>query len=128
MPHPLDPLRRVYRIMSPRCVASPVPKRAARKSGNRKTRHRSGPGKPLNSGKANSINMTELRVSGHVRRVGNSLALLIPLPDARKAGISAGDPVDAVIHSGVPDALGLLADFPYRPFERAKEGLWRDRI
>ena len=72
--------------------------------------------------------MRELRVSGHVRRVGNGLALLIPVGEAKKAGIAAGDPVDAVIHSGVPDAFGLLKDLSYRPFDRRKEGLWRDRI
>ncbi len=72
--------------------------------------------------------MKTLRVSGHIRRVGNGLALLIPVKDARNAGISAGDPVDAVIQSGVPDAFGLLKDLPYEPFDRRKGGLWRDRI
>lgn len=72
--------------------------------------------------------MRELRVSGHIRRVGNGLALLIPVAEAKKAGIAAGDPVDALIQSGVPDAFGLLADLPFRPFSRPKEGLWRDRI
>jgi hypothetical protein len=72
--------------------------------------------------------MTELRVSGHVRRVGNSLAVLIPVREARKAGLSAGDPVDALIQSGVRDAFGLLKGLPYRPFRRSNEGLWRDRI
>ena len=72
--------------------------------------------------------MTELRVSGHIRRVGNGLALLIPVREARKAGLTAGDPVDAVIQSGIPDAFGLLKHLPYRPFERGKERLWRDRI
>ncbi len=72
--------------------------------------------------------MTELRVSGHIRRVGNGLALLIPLRDARRAGFSPGDSVDALIQSGVPDAFGLLKDLPYQPFERKKDGLWRDRI
>jgi hypothetical protein len=72
--------------------------------------------------------MTELRVSGHIRKVGNGLALLIPLRDARKAGLSAGDPVDVLIRSGVPDAFGLLKDLPFRSFERSKDGFWRDRI
>lgn len=67
-------------------------------------------------------------MSGHIRRVGNGLALLIPVGEAKKAGLAAGDPVDAVIQSGVADAFGLLRDLPYRPFERRKEGLWRDRI
>jgi hypothetical protein len=90
--------------------------------------HRSEGKKRLSSRKTNSINMTELHVSGHIRRVGNGLALLIPLREARKAGLSAGDPVDAILKSGVPDAFGLLEDLPYRPFERAKEGFWRDRV
>jgi hypothetical protein len=83
---------------------------------------------PLYRGKTNSINMRELRVSGHIRRVGNGLALLIPVAEARRAGLSAGDPVDAVIQSGVTDAFGLLKDLPYRPFQRSKEGLWRERV
>ncbi|HEV2519330.1 MAG TPA: hypothetical protein VGX00_01745 [Thermoplasmata archaeon] len=72
--------------------------------------------------------MTPFRIAGHVRRVGNGLALMIPLREARRAGLAAGDPVDAVLQSAVADAFGLLADLPYRPFERAKEGFWRDRI
>ena len=84
--------------------------------------------KALSPRKANSFNMNELHVSGHVRRVGNSLAVLIPIGDARKAGISTGDPVDVLIRSGVPDAFGLLKGLPYAPFERRKRGLWRDRI
>jgi hypothetical protein len=83
---------------------------------------------PSYSCKTSSINVRELRVSGHIRRVGNGLALLIPVREARRAGLSAGDLVDAIIQSGVPDAFGLLKDVPYRPFERSKEGLWRDRI
>ena len=82
----------------------------------------------LNPRKADSISVRELRVSGRIRRVGSSLALLIPTRDALKAGLSAGDPVDAVLRSGVADAFGLLKDLPYRPFERSMEGLWRDRV
>lgn len=93
-----------------------------------KSEHRSRGGLPLRARKTNSINMSELHVSGHIRRVGNGLALLIPLREARKARLSAGDPVDAVLRSGVPDAFGLLEDLPYRPFKRARETLWRDRI
>lgn len=72
--------------------------------------------------------MKILRVSGRVRRVGSALVLLIPVKDARNAGISAGDPVDAVIQNGVPDAYGLLKDLPYEPLDRRKGGLWRERI
>ena len=84
--------------------------------------------KALSPRKADSFNVTELHVSGHVRRVGNSLAVLIPIAEARKAGISTGDPVDVLIRSGVPDAFGLLKGLPYVPFERRRRGLWRDRI
>jgi antitoxin component of MazEF toxin-antitoxin module len=69
-----------------------------------------------------------MRVSGHIRRVGNGLALLIPVRDARRAGLSAGDSVDAVIRSGVPDAFGLLRDLRFHPFARRREGVWRDRV
>ncbi|MCI4347280.1 MAG: hypothetical protein L3J97_01510 [Thermoplasmata archaeon] len=72
--------------------------------------------------------MSEIRVSGHVRRVGNGLAILIPVRDARRAGLSVGDPVDALVRSGVADPFGLLKDLPYRPFRRAKEAMWRGRI
>lgn len=72
--------------------------------------------------------MPELRISGNVRRVGNSLAVLIPIAAARQAGISTGDPVDVLIRSGVPDPFGLLKDLRYEPFERRKGALWRDRL
>ena len=94
----------------------------------RATAHRSESNQSVRPRKTNSINVTELHISSHVRRVGNSLALPIPLKEARRAGLSAGDPVDAILRSGVPDAFGLLADLPYKPFERAKEALWRDRV
>ena len=84
--------------------------------------------KDLSRRKTDSLNVRDLRVSGHVRRVGNGLALLIPVAAAKKAGIAAGDPVDAVIHSGVADAFGLLRGHRFQSFERRKEGLWRDRI
>ena len=94
----------------------------------RPTAHRSSKAKPLSRRKTNSINVTQLRVSGKLRRVGNGLALLIPVRDARRAGMAAGDPVDATILSGVEDAFGLLSDLPSRPFNRRKEGLWRERL
>lgn len=78
--------------------------------------------------KTDPVGITQLQVSGRIRRVGNGLALWIPARDARKAGLAAGDPVDAVIRRGVLDAFGLLSDLPYRPFERRKEGQWRERL
>jgi hypothetical protein len=100
-----------------------------RKAGDKSTvRHRSTQGKSLTPRLTNPINVRELRVSGRIHRVGNGLAVLIPVAEAKRAGLAAGDPVDAVIQSGVPDAFGLLKDLPYRPFDRRAEGLWRDRI
>ncbi len=72
--------------------------------------------------------MATLHVSGHVRKVGSALAVLIPVKEARKAGLTAGDPVDVDIRSAIPDSFGLLADLPYRRFDRSKDLLWRDRI
>lgn len=70
----------------------------------------------------------KLRLRARVRRVGNSIALIIPAKAAREAGLRAGDQVEASIQVRGPDPLGLLKDLPYEPFERRKEGLWRDRI
>lgn len=74
------------------------------------------------------IDVVEIRVGGHIRRVGNGLALLIPAKEARRAGLTAGDAVDAVIRSSPADAFGLLRNLPYSPFDRSKERNWRDRL
>lgn len=70
----------------------------------------------------------EIRVTGRVKRVGNSMAFFIPAAQAKKAGIIEGQTVDATIRPKVPEVFGLLKDRPYIPFDRRKEGLWRDRI
>lgn len=72
--------------------------------------------------------MTPTRVSGQVRRVGQGDTLKIPLCGARRAGLSAGDSVDAVDQTVVSDPFGLLADLPYLPFQRAREGFWSRRF
>ncbi|HKS59155.1 MAG TPA: hypothetical protein VJS68_00060 [Thermoplasmata archaeon] len=72
--------------------------------------------------------MTEVHVQGVVRRVGNSLAVIIPAEDARRAGMTPGTPVDAQIRPAVSSPLGLLKGLAYKPFDRHKEMLWRDRI
>ena len=63
-----------------------------------------------------------------VRKVGNSLAILIPAETARKVGLAEGDEVEADLQKaqdeGLARALGLLADLPYEPFSR--EGLYDD--
>jgi len=70
--------------------------------------------------------MTSLDIVGTVRRLGNSLALVIPAREARRAGIRPGGRVRAHVETDAPAPLGLLADLDYQPF--AREGLWRDRI
>lgn len=63
-----------------------------------------------------------------VRKVGNSLAILIPAATARQGGLEEGDEVEAELQkapaAGLSAALGLLADLPYEPFSR--EGLYDD--
>jgi antitoxin component of MazEF toxin-antitoxin module len=72
--------------------------------------------------------MTETTVAGRITRVGNSLALFIPAEMARRAGLGAGDRVEATIHSSVPEPLGLLAEISREPFRRRKEEPKHDRI
>jgi antitoxin component of MazEF toxin-antitoxin module len=72
--------------------------------------------------------MEPVRVAGTVRRVGNSLAVLIPVADARRAGLVAGSPIDAEIRPRSVEALGLLKAAKHRPFDRHEEDLWRERL
>jgi hypothetical protein len=66
-----------------------------------------------------------IHVLGRVRRVGNSLALLIPAQEARRAGLEPGDAVDAELRPRPTGAYGLLKGIlPYERFSR--EGLYRD--
>lgn len=73
-------------------------------------------------------NVTGIEVAGHVHRVGNSLAIVIPAKDARRAHLKEGDPVHAVLRVDVPPPFGLLKGKVKTDFNRRKEGLWRDRI
>jgi hypothetical protein len=70
----------------------------------------------------------EIVVVAPVRKVGNSLAVLIPAKDAKRAHISEGVPVRARVTVEVPEPLGLLKGIAKGHFDRKKEGLWRDRI
>jgi hypothetical protein len=69
-----------------------------------------------------------LDLVGRIRKVGNSLALLIPAKEGRRAGLREGQTVRAHLEPELPEPLGLLADLPYEPFDRHREGLWRDRL
>jgi antitoxin component of MazEF toxin-antitoxin module len=72
--------------------------------------------------------MDEIEVVGPVRRMGNSLALVIPSKDARRAHISEGDPVRARVSVEVPQPFGLLKGVAKGSFDRRKEKQWRDRL
>ncbi len=72
--------------------------------------------------------MNEIEVVGPVRRMGNSLAVVIPSKDARRAHISEGVPVRARVSVDVPKAFGLLKGVAEGSFDRRKEKQWRDRL
>jgi len=67
-------------------------------------------------------------VAGVVRRMGNSLAVIIPADQARRAGLVAGIPISAEIQPRPVEVLGILKGGKFRPFDRHEDGLWRDRI
>jgi hypothetical protein len=72
--------------------------------------------------------MEEIEVVGPVRRMGNSLAVVIPSKEAKRAHITEGIPVRARVSVEVPRPFGLLKGIARGPFGRRKEGLWRDRL
>ena len=72
--------------------------------------------------------MDEIEIVGPVRRMGNSLAVIIPSKDARRAQITEGVPVRARVSVQVPRPFGLLKGIARGSFNRRKEGGWRDRI
>lgn len=72
--------------------------------------------------------MEEVEVIGEVRKMGNSLAVIIPSKAAKRANIREGVPVRAKVSVGIPEPFGLLADRSKGSFDRRKERLWRDRI
>lgn len=72
--------------------------------------------------------MPETKLIGRVTRVGNSLAVFIPAETVRKAGLAAGDRVQATLQSSIVDPFGLLSDLDTKPFVRHNEERKRDRI
>jgi hypothetical protein len=72
--------------------------------------------------------MEEIEVVGPVRRMGNSLAVVIPSKEAKRAHITEGIPVRARVSVEVPQPFGLLKGIARGSFDRRKEGLWRDRL
>lgn len=65
---------------------------------------------------------------GTVRKMGNSLAVIIPSKAAKRARITEGVPVRAKVSVEVPEPFGLLSGMAKGSFDRRKEGLWRDRV
>ena len=72
--------------------------------------------------------MDEVEVVGTVRKMGNSLAVIIPSKAAKRARIMEGIPVRAKLSVEVPEPFGLLSGLAKGSFDRRKEGLWRDRL
>ena len=72
--------------------------------------------------------MDEIEVVGPVRRMGNSLAVIIPSKAAKRANITEGVPIRARVSVEVPEPFGLLSGLTKGSFNRRKERLWRDRI
>ena len=72
--------------------------------------------------------MSEIEVVGPVRRMGNSLAIVIPSKAAKRAHITEGIPVKARVSIEVPEPFGLLKGVAKGSFDRRKERLWRDRL
>lgn len=72
--------------------------------------------------------MENTEVNGRVLRVGNSLAILVPSKEAKKSDLHEGDHVSITLRKSVVEPLGLLKGIYDGPFNRRKEGLWRDRI
>ncbi|HLE46878.1 MAG TPA: hypothetical protein VI818_01170 [Candidatus Thermoplasmatota archaeon] len=72
--------------------------------------------------------MPRIHVRARVRRVGNSLAILLPAAQVKDAGLQAGQTVEAEIETDVRSPVGLLKHIPYEEFQRSKERAWRDRL
>jgi antitoxin component of MazEF toxin-antitoxin module len=70
----------------------------------------------------------EASVTGRITRVGNSLAVFIPAETARRAGLAAGDHVEATLESKPLAPFGVLSDIATEPYHRRKEEGRRDRI
>lgn len=63
---------------------------------------------------------TDIHLVAPVRRVGNSLAVIIPAEDARRAGLVEGSIVEADLRPTLPPILGMLKGATPSPFRREK--------
>lgn len=71
--------------------------------------------------------VSEIRISSPARRLGNSLVVIIPAPEARRAGVREGTFLRGTLQPEGDELFGLLKDLPYEPFRRVHEDR-RDRI
>lgn len=66
-------------------------------------------------------------IRGRIRRVGNSLAFIIPASEARRAKLVPGQEVDAEIQVFPRSPLGLLRGVVgYREYRRHEEPIERE--
>jgi len=72
--------------------------------------------------------MVEIEVIGPVRKVGRSLALIIPPKAARRANVTEGVSVIARISVYAPHPFGLLKSVAKGSFDGREQKLWHDRL
>jgi hypothetical protein len=72
--------------------------------------------------------MEDIEVVGPIRRMGNSLAVVIPAKQAKRAHLTVGVPVRVRLSVDIPQPFGLLKGIAKGSFDRRKEGKWRDRL
>ena len=62
-----------------------------------------------------------IRVRGTWRRVGNSVGVIVPVEEARRAGIPLGTTLDVELKPVEDSPLGLAADLYNGPYNRREE-------
>lgn len=64
----------------------------------------------------------DIHLVAPVRRLGNSLAVIIPAEDARRAGLVEGSIVELDVRPTLPPLLGMLkGERKQSPFRREKD-------
>ena len=79
-------------------------------------------------GLTHTLNLMEAEFQGRLRRVGNSLALLVPAREVERVGLKEGQYVGARLNPAPEEILGFLKrrGVPYEPFVREAERRDRD--
>ena len=63
------------------------------------------------------------------RRVGNSVGILIPAREAKEANIRPGAALEVTVRPAMDEIFGFARHLRHLgPYNRHKEGIWRDRF